>query len=311
MGLENIVIPSFVDIFLIILIAETFLGALTNVFIILVNVQAWMKGQTLNSSDHIVVALAFSNMGFSCVNAATTIFIVFFKEILFTNNSIFSIIYYIMSYTIFSSSWLNAWLCLFFFLKIISFKDGCLSWLKMNISSVVPWLILISQIISFVSCLPLIWTITEVYADNTTTVLATNQTTKLTGYQINTLYNLYSLVINCIVPFLVVMVTTGRIITSLCSHTRHMKDNMGESGGPSLKAHQTAARTMTSLLILYLIFYVVEVALGYLPMISPLYWVCFIAMASFSTVESILLIMGNSKLKQACEGILKHCRKTG
>ncbi|KAM8962434.1 taste receptor type 2 member 40-like [Pelodytes ibericus] len=308
MGLDNIVIPPFVDIFLIILMVEVIAGIFTNVFIMSVNIQAWASGQSLNSADHIVVSLALSNIGFSCMNAATIICVVFFCQTLFIDY-VFDIIYYTLTYTLYSSSWLNALLCLFFYLKILTFKKGFLAWLKMRTSTMVPWLIFLSQGISFVSCLPLVWSITKVY-DNATVALQANQTERITGYQISYLYNVFALTINCFVPFLVVMVTTAHIIASLCSHTRHMQQNMGESG-TNLKAHQGAARTMTSLLILYLIFYIVEVALGFLSMISPLYWVCFVIIVSFSTIESILLIMGNSKLKLACSKMLKHCKNKG
>ncbi|XP_056392736.1 taste receptor type 2 member 40-like [Hyla sarda] len=307
MGLDHIYIPPFVGTFLIILMIEIFTGVLTNVFIVVVNVHVWLRGQSLNSSDHLVVSLALSNFCFSCINASTIVCFIYFYDI-FLVDYVFYILYMIMTYSIFSSSWLSAWLCLFFCVKIITYQQGCMAWLKAKITSVVPWLILSSQVFSIASSLPVIWSFTKVYASNSTDQLETNGTSTVVGYKINQTYNLFSIFINCFVPFMVVMATTGRIIASLFSHARHMKQNM-EDHGPSLKAHQGAARTMMSLLILYLIFYVVELGLGFLSMMDPLYWVCFLLIFSFPTLQSVIFIAGNAKLKQTWLKILKSCIK--
>ncbi|KAM4023619.1 taste receptor type 2 member 39-like [Anomaloglossus baeobatrachus] len=305
MALDNFYIPSFVESFLIVLMIEICTGVFTNVFIVVVNFHDWLRGQGLNSSDHLVVSLALSNFCFSCINAATIVCAILFSSI-FLVDYVFYTLYSIMSYNIFSSSWLSAWLCLFFCVNIISFKHGCMARLKANITTVVPWLIFFSQVFSIVSSLPLIWTITKVFAPNSTN--ETNRTLRVIGYKINDTYNAFSLLINCFIPFIFVMVTTGRIIASLCAHARHMKQNMDDRG-PSLKVHQGAARTMMSLLILYLIFYVVEIGLGFLSMMDPLYWVCFLLIFSFPTLQSIIIMNGNSKLKQTFQKLLKICRK--
>ncbi|XP_040296078.1 taste receptor type 2 member 40-like [Bufo bufo] len=307
MGLEDFNIPKYLETFLIIFIIETFTGVLSNVFIVVVNFHDWLKGQSLNSSDQLVVSLALSNFCFACINAATIVCTFFFSNI-FLLDYVFYTFYMILSYSIFSSSWLSAWLCLFFCVKIISFKHGCMAWLKANITTIVPWLILVSQVFSIVSSLPLIWTITKVFASNSTDESEANGTSIFTGYKINATYNLFSLLINCFLPFLFVMATTGRIILSLYTHARHMKQNM-EDRGPSLKVHQGAARTMMSLLVLYLIFYVVELGIGFLSMMDPLYWVCFLLIVSFPTLQSIIFITGNAKLKQTCLKMLKNCGK--
>ncbi|XP_069841121.1 taste receptor type 2 member 40-like [Dendropsophus ebraccatus] len=335
MGLDHLYIPPFLGTFIIILMIEILAGVLTNVFIVVVNILDWLRGQSLNSSDQLVVSLALSNFCFSCINAATIMCFNFFFQIVLVDYVFYSL-YGILTYSIFSSSWLSAWLCLFFCVKIISFKQGCMAWLKVNIATVVPWLILLSQVFSIVSSLPFMWSFTIVYASNTTnesnetsTYLnesngtstsiketngtststdETNGTSTVIGYKINAVYNLSSLLINCFIPFMMVMATTGRIIASLCTHTRHMKQNM-EDHGPSLKAHQGAARTMMSLLILYFIFYLVELGLGFLSMMDPLYWVCFVLICSFPTIQSVIFIAGNAKLKQMWLKILKNCRK--
>lgn len=305
MGLDHIYVPSFVETFLVLFMFEIFTGVLTNVFIVVVNFRDWLRGQSLNSSDQLVVSLALSNFCFSCINAIIIVYIIFFSST-FLVDSVFYSLYTIMSYSIYSSSWISAWLCLFFCVKIISFKRGCMARLKATITTVVPRLIVLSQVLSIASCIPSIWAFTKVYASNSTN--EANKTSKIAGYQINGVYNLFCLFLNCCLTFMLVMATTGRIIASLRTHARHMKQNMDDRG-PSLKVHQSAARTMMSLLISYLIFYVVELGLGFLSMMDPLFWVCFLLIFSFPTLQSAIFIAGNAKLKQTCQKMLKSCAK--
>ncbi|XP_073491147.1 taste receptor type 2 member 40-like [Aquarana catesbeiana] len=308
MGLDNIVIPSYADIFFAIFVVEIIIGTFTNAFIILVNLRDWVKGQILNSSDRLVVSLALSNACFVFGNAASVVFYIYFTGLVFLDY-VFYTLYGVMMYTIFSSSWLSSWLCLFFFLKLITFKGGCFGWMKVKVESLVPWLIFSSQVISFFSSLPFIWTTTKVFSSNFTSLdLGANQTLKVIGYKINDSYIFFSLIVNCFVPFLIVTATTGRIIASLTLHAQHMKQNMEDSRGASLKVHRAAARTMSSLLLIYLIFYVVEIALGFLPMDSPMYWICYVLILVFPNLQSIILITGNSKLRQVWSDLM-NCKK--
>lgn len=308
MGLDNLVIPSYAEIFFAIFVVEIIIGTFTNAFIILVNLRDRLKGQVLNSSDRLVVSLALSNTCFVFANAASVVSYIYFTGVVFLDY-VFYTLYYVIMYTLFSSSWLSSWLCLFFFLKIITFKGGFFGWMKVKVESLVPWLIFSSQVISFIGSLPFIWTTTKVFSSNVTSLdLGANQTFKVIGYKVNDSYTFFSLIVNCFLPFLIVMGTTGRIIASLSLHAQHMKQNMEDSRGASLKVHRAAARTMLSLLVIYLIFYVVEIALGFLPMDSPMYWICFALILVFPNLQSIILITGNSKLRKVWSDLMS-CKK--
>ncbi|XP_063789009.1 taste receptor type 2 member 1-like [Pseudophryne corroboree] len=306
MGLDHIFVPTYVVGFFIVLIVEIIIGTLTNGFIVFVNFHDWLRGKPLNTSDQLVVSLALSNTCASCANAAIIVCAVYYTDI-FLVYYVFCTLYSIMSYCIFSSSWLSAWLCLFFCLKIISFKSGCFAWMKTKVATIVPWLILLSQVLSFCLSIPFFFSFTQVFEPNSTAETGTNYTSGVVvGYEMNSLYNFISMFVNCFIPFLIVMITTGRIIASLHNHARHMRQNMEDDRGPSVKAHQGAARTMMSLLFLYLIFYVVELGIGFLTMLNPIFWICFVLIFSFPTVQSFIVIMGNVKLKQMCLKLLKN-----
>ncbi|OCT64609.1 hypothetical protein XELAEV_18045708mg [Xenopus laevis] len=105
------------------------------------------------------------------------------------------------------------------------------------------------------------------------------------------------------------MVTTSLNIASLYKHIRCMQKNMGEFGGPNLKIHQRTVLTMTLLLIFYLLSYGLLLGSNFFLKIELLMRVYSMARCLFSPIQSIILIMGNSRLKQTCVNILNSCRK--
>ncbi|OCT61884.1 hypothetical protein XELAEV_18047914mg [Xenopus laevis] len=214
-------------------------GMLTNMFIMSTNFHSWMKGQNLNPSDLFIVALAFSNLVFPVSTGVWTIYFQFTTREVFKDYH-FYVYNSAMVYALFCNSWLSACLCFFSFVKVSNFKPGFLARLKSKINTLVPRLILGAQVFSILNSLFYMLTFFE--------------TSSTTGDRIDTFYNIFFLLLSCYIPFLIIVVTTSLIITSLYKHTRHMQQNMGEFGGPSLKSHQRAARTMASFLIIYVFF---------------------------------------------------------
>eukprot|EP00079_Xenopus_tropicalis_P030308 XP_012826170.1 PREDICTED: taste receptor type 2 member 8-like [Xenopus tropicalis] len=284
-------------------IALSLVGIVINMFIISVNFHSWIKGQSMNPSDLLIVSLAFSNMVFSVTDGVYTICILVipFGDV---EDQLY-LLYIVMVYVLFCNSWLSACLCFYYFVKISNVKPGYLARLKSKINTLVPRLILVAQGFSILNSLFYMPVFFKENVEN-----PTNQTQKITTYRTDDFYNVFFLLINCYIPFLVIVVTTSLIIASLYKHTRHMQQNMGEFGGPSLKIHQRAARTMTSLLILYLLFYVVVLGSSLLIKNELLSWVYYLVGCTFSPIQSIILIMGNTRLKKTFVNMLNSCRKT-
>uniref|UniRef100_F7D474 Taste receptor type 2 n=1 Tax=Xenopus tropicalis TaxID=8364 RepID=F7D474_XENTR len=284
-------------------IALSLVGIVINMFIISVNFHSWIKGQSMNPSDLLIVSLAFSNMVFSVTDGVYTICILVipFGDV---EDQLY-LLYIVMVYVLFCNSWLSACLCFYYFVKISNVKPGYLARLKSKINTLVPRLILVAQGFSILNSLFYMPVFFKENVEN-----PTNQTQNITTYRTDDFYNVFFLLINCYIPFLVILVTTSLIIASLYKHTRRMQQNMGEVGGPSLKIHQRAARTMTSLLILYLLFYVVVLGSSLLIKNELLSWVYYLVGCTFSPIQSIILIMGNTRLKKTFVNMLNSCRKT-
>ncbi|MEE6511830.1 hypothetical protein FKM82_018651 [Ascaphus truei] len=280
--------------------AEIAAGILSNAFIVCVNSLDWINGKRLNSCDLNMFALGLSNVGHSCFSGLF-IFSNFLYPQIYMVDYVFEAVYVLIIFSGLSSSWLTACLCLFYCVKIIHFKSGPLAWLKMKIDTALPWLILVAEVISFTCSVSGIWAFTKLFPKNYTTALTGNISTNAVLFKKNTCYIISSLIPSILLPFLIVLGTTIGIMWSLCRHTNQMEQNMAVSSS-SLKVHRRAACTMMGLLLVYLSFYVAQVVLtiGIMSVMRTEYWGTFILVLAFSPVQSVLLILGNSKLKQNC-----------
>ncbi|OCT61883.1 hypothetical protein XELAEV_18047913mg [Xenopus laevis] len=289
------------------IIALSILGILTSMFIMSVNFQSWIKGQNLNPTDLLNVALAFCNMVFSVSNYAfiTCIFFItcwVFEYQVYVEN-------YCFAYSLFCNSWLSSCLCFFYFVKVNNFKPGYLAWLKLRINTLVPRLILGTQVFSVLNSLLYLLGFSDENVENSAVPLVTNQTAIITDYRTCIYFYIFLLFINCCIPFLIILVTTSLNISSLYNHICRMQKNLGEFGGPSMKIHQRTVLTMTLLLIFYMLFYAVVLGYSFFLNTELFIWVYYTALSFFPPLQSIILIMGNSRLKQTCVNILNSCRK--
>ncbi|MEE6511831.1 hypothetical protein FKM82_018652, partial [Ascaphus truei] len=293
-------VGTHIYVFYAIYAAEIAAGILSNAFIVCVNSLDWINGKRLNSCDQIMFALGLSNAGHSSI-CGLFISSSFLYPQIYMVDYVFQLVYVLIIFSGLSSSWLTVSLCLFYCVKIIHFKSGPLAWLKMKIDTVMPWLILVAEVISFTCSLPGIWAFNKQFPKNYTTALTGNISTNAVVFRKNTQYVISALMPSIVPPFLIVLVTTVCVIWSLCRHTCQMEQNMAVSSS-SLKVHRRAAFTMMGLLLLCLSFYVAQViiTIDILKVRSAEYWGTFILVSAFSPVQSVLLILGNSKLKQNC-----------
>ncbi|KAG8433423.1 hypothetical protein GDO86_017632 [Hymenochirus boettgeri] len=293
MGSDNIILPA-------IMIVNYILGLVPNVFIFSVNFQHWMKRERLSSADQIMVGLAFCGMIYSCVNCAAC-FISIFPPGMSSVTNIPYILGFFALYTCYSNAWLGTCLCFFFYVKIINFEHRFLSWLKMKIDTLVPWMILVSEVVSIFSSLLYTFTCIGVNIGNSSSTA--NQAPDFilnpcgTGYKI----------INFYIPIVISTVITSHIIVSLYKHTHRMSQNMGDGGGTSLEVHKRAACTLTSLVVFYITVYgLVMVSVVYKSFI--LGGVLNVTTSMLSVVLPIILIRGSTRLKQTCVKIFHILR---
>ncbi|KAG8433424.1 hypothetical protein GDO86_012093 [Hymenochirus boettgeri] len=296
MGWDIITLPT-------ILIVDYISGLVSNVFILSVHFHCWLKGETLSSSDLIIVGLAFSSIIYSLVKCSTCI-ILFYSPGMSSLRPIIYTLCFTSIYSFYSSTWLGTCLCFFFYVKIINFQSRFFSWLKMKIDTLVPWMIFAAEVFSVFNSLLYIFTYLDVNPVNSTDPFFSSQISSCrTTYSFNPSFQ----IINTFIPILIATVTTSHIIVSLYKHIHRMRQNIGDGDGPSLKVHKRAAFTMFHLLVFYITVYGITV--GFVtPQGGVLGWILYILSSLYAFVQSIILILGNNRLLQTCVKILNRLR---
>ncbi|KAM4637029.1 taste receptor type 2 member 40-like [Discoglossus pictus] len=264
----------------------------------------WLKTRGINSSNLIIDCIGFSNIFLQAS-------LLLNESLYFLFNSFYSqhwVVKSILAVTIslsFSSLWFCTCLCFYYCVKIINLNAGFFHKLKTYVSTMVPWLLLVSVTLSWVVGLTSYW---DLSAESSIAANASGNSTSLSTYSFKSrcscLFQIYMVI--SAVAFTIIVSTVVAIITSLCKHMRRMKKNTEGFGKASLDSHLAAAKTVTSLLVIYVTFYGAQNIMFSMPtsMSSAVFSICIIVVASFPSVNALVLIMGNRKLKNVLKQLL-------
>ncbi|KAM4632118.1 taste receptor type 2 member 43-like [Discoglossus pictus] len=189
------------------------------------------------------------------------------------------------------SFWLDAWICSFYCVTIVNFKNHIMTSLKMRLSSVVTKLLMVTVLGNVIISVPAIWN----PPPSTKQMGTTNQTTHYLTY------NSFITISGCVLPFILTITSFGFTLASLLGHVRRIKLNESTSIAPQLEAHYRACRTMKLLVICLMAFNLTEIIDWFDPHNNKLEKkVITSAMEGlYSTAQSIIVISGSSKLKAA------------
>ncbi|KAE8578515.1 hypothetical protein XENTR_v10023613, partial [Xenopus tropicalis] len=270
-------------------------GAFTNAYISFVILLDYFKTQTMSTSNKILLALSLSNVFLSLILFVSAVS-VFWPEI-YADYYVKAYIFALLLFGICSSVWNTTCLCVFYFLKIINFGSGILAFFKIKINVMVPWFIFFSEALSlgcsFITLLPSVNSPGS--SSNTSLVYSLNSTSvdiaSIPGFMKVTF-------IVAFVPLLIMLVTTFSTMGSLYLHSRRM-ENTGTSS--SVAPHRSAVFMMAWLLLLYAVVFVALFTYFFKLFDSKSfgYWITYMLLYSFTLVQSIVLILGNPKLKEA------------
>ncbi|XP_056392734.1 taste receptor type 2 member 8-like [Hyla sarda] len=296
--------------FIVILSLETIYGLSSNFFIIFFIFFFHAKGLDKSVSNKIILALSISNILYTCVSYIN-ILLFYINPIVFLETSITPAVYVFAMFIITSSSWLTACLCVFYFLKINTFRSGFLSQLKMKVSSAIPWMILMSELVSVLTATLNILEFIQKDDPPKNISLVQLAMMKVSSNGVFS-SNLYISFVSSCLPFLISVGTTGVTVWSLNKHSKKMeKKHTQSSAGVNMKAYKNTIRNMIRLLIFYGIFYV-TLFLFYFNLFSANstgFWLFLLVTFLYAPVQSTILIFANAKLKKAWMKIF-HCNVT-
>ncbi|KAM5140429.1 taste receptor type 2 member 40-like [Mantella aurantiaca] len=277
---------------------------ISNTFILTVHFLDWLKTRKLNSCDLIINCIVTINI---ILQASVTLHEILFLMFLefYIETSLASSVIAIMSSLTFSSLWCATSLCFYYCVKIVNFNGALFYKIKANIIVMVPWLLVLSCVISWTIGLTAFGDIYIRSSPNFVNEIWNTSSIALSfASRCNCLFHVYTFV--SAFAFFIISITAGAIIVSLCNHMKQIAKNSEGFGNTRLTSLKSAAQTVTSLLILYLVLF------GSLNIIfngtnngsSLIVDIFFAVAASCPTINAIVLINGNRKLSNTLKHLL-------
>ncbi|XP_075687761.1 taste receptor type 2 member 40-like [Rhinoderma darwinii] len=285
---------------LVILLLEATTGLLSGLFIIVCLSAKVFQRTNMRSYSQLMIPLNVSIMCYNFLLSINYIISLLCPELL-RMASFFCVSMYMMLYSITSSLWLAAGLCVFYFIKILPSQPGVLTTLKSRIGAIVWWLIFTAEVVSLGGSFLLIL-IYNPQQNQMNSSLTEDLKEDRSAQKMN--FTSIVLVLNWL-PFLIIMATTIGSVRFLKLYNHQIEKNMATSGNTSVRDYGAVIKTMTGLLVLFTFVFLCMIILS-LDVVSYLtsgYWLCVMFIFSFSGLLSALFIYGNPKLKEVFKQI--------
>ncbi|XP_004626120.1 taste receptor type 2 member 13-like [Octodon degus] len=287
--------------FTFIIVVQFIIGNLSNGFIVLINFIVWVNKRKLSSVDQILMLLAISRIGL-------------IWEILvswFQSAYLFPQQQQLLEFSVYSwillnhfSLWLATVLSIFYLLKIASFSSPIFLYLKWRVKKVILIILLGSLVLLFLNGMQ----ISIKFED------------WKHGYERNTTWNftarenimvakliLFNMTMFSLTPYILTLIFSLLLISSLWKHLQKMKLNSKQHRDPKTEAHINALKIVVSFLLLYTSYFLSLLVswLSYIHNIELIQLFSATTGLIYPSSHSLVLILGNSKLRQAFLCILK------
>nr|XP_003466762.1 taste receptor type 2 member 1-like [Cavia porcellus] len=280
----------------IIAVTQFLTGVLTNGFIVVVNVVDFVKHRQMAPLDLLLSCLVISRISLQLI-----MFLAYLFFLSIIKQSQFAHYYLLFVFVNIWGLWLATWLGVFYCVKISTIPHPVF-WLKKRISRLVPWLILGSTLYASMGT-----AIHRLYALSTTKTSFSNfLSTNATQAKATDSVALYILAFHLTVPFIVFLIAVLLLIFSLGRHAQHMRTMATRYSDSHKATHISALLSILSFLILYFSHYAVAI-LKFFQFVqdgSFFFMFCTLVAGTYPSIHSVILILGNSKLKQAVNKFL-------
>ncbi|NXH46917.1 T2R40 protein, partial [Dicaeum eximium] len=203
--------------------------------------------------------------------------------------------------------WFGAWLSVFYCIKVGSFTHSFFIWLKLRIARLVPWILLASWFCSVAAAIPYAWRVYRVH-NFTAPLSMTNSSVMRTARKDSLALLSYICNAGIGLPLILSVISSILLIQSLCVHNRRMQNNASGFRDPSLEAHMKAIKSVCSLLIFYVTYFIAFTFLLYdfFLHLSTSKAICIAIMAACPTGHTMVLIWSNPKFQELPARIWHH-----
>ncbi|XP_003934559.2 taste receptor type 2 member 9 [Saimiri boliviensis] len=298
--------PSTIEAIYIILIAgELTVGILGNGFIVLVNCIDWLKRRDVSLIDIILISLAISRICLLCVISLDGFFVLVFQDA-YENYNLLIIMDVVWTTANNSSLWFTSCLSIFYLLKIVNISHPFFFWLKLKINKVILGVLLGSFLISLIMSISVnIWY--HFFNANH----EENITQEFKVSKIPNAFKQITLNLGAMVPFIICLISFFLLLFSLVRHTKQIQLHATGFRDPSTEAHMRAMKAMIIFLLLLIVYYSVFLVITsstLIPQGKLVLMIGGIVTVIFPASHSLILIMGNSKLREAFLKMLRFVK---
>ncbi|XP_055971015.1 taste receptor type 2 member 8-like [Sorex fumeus] len=289
----------------IIMAGESIIGILANGYIGLIFWIDSVKKKKIPSFNYILTNLAVSRICLLFIIVVGDIVLILYPDF-YENVKLVIVLSVFWIFTNYSSLWFATCLNVFYLLKIANFSSPLFLWLKWRIDRATFWILLLGlAVCSLSSCLtaiPNFYKDSYGFTEHQRNVTEMFHVSEIEYLDPSDFFNLLA-----IVPIAVSLISFFLLILSLWRHIKQMKLNASGWRDPSTEAHITAMKNVTSFLFLLFLYYGACLLVTYSNLmrgniVSGLGKIIEIL---YPTGHSLILIIGNSKLKQAFVRILR------
>ncbi|XP_075718234.1 taste receptor type 2 member 9-like [Rhinoderma darwinii] len=300
----NVHIMEFLLQFIIslVLYIECFIGITLNITIVIAKYIKWRTLKSFQTCDKIL----------SCLAISRTLYLlneIIFEVILEINPwwlddiVVLSIIFSDIMFLYYTNLWFATVLCVFYCVKITSYNWKFLNFLKTKISTLVPWLLLTSLVISVIFSLPSGCYIYGLLPQNVDSELHDrdrniSKFVDNNGFDFHVLFWMFFT--GSIPSFLIFCVANCLLIHSLVTHTRRVRSSGSGFQSPNLDSHLSAVKSMSFFLLLQTLFFLcMIVSTSFLLIDSQvLFFINSIVMCCSPVLHSLYIILSSSEMKK-------------
>ncbi|XP_025851405.1 taste receptor type 2 member 42 [Vulpes vulpes] len=297
-------------IFLTLSTAEFIIGMLGNAFIGLVNCSEWVKNRKISLADFILICLAISRIAQLLVSLFES-FMMGLSPLFFSNYKLAKSITLLWRITHHLATWFSTCLSIFYLLKIAQFSHSLFLWLRWRMNRVVLAILVFSLFFLLFDFLML-----ETFNDLFSNVDAMDES-NLTLYinESKTFYvkTLILLSFSYFIPIILSLTSLLLLFLSLVKHIRNLQLNSMGSRDSSTQAHKKAVKMVMSFLFLFTVhFFSIQLSnwMFFLFWNKKITKFIMLAVYVFPSSHSLILILGNSKLRQTALKVLWHLKSS-
>ncbi|XP_036279898.1 taste receptor type 2 member 5 [Pipistrellus kuhlii] len=277
---------------MVVAVAEFLIGLIGNGVLVVWSFVEWVRKLKESSYNLIVLGLAGCRLLLQCLIMVDLMLFLIFKN--WARFRFLSIFWVVVSQ---ASLWFATFLSVFYCKKITTFEHSVCLWLKQRAYSLSAWCLLGCFLINLIIITNIGLKLQSSFQGNSSILYSLSDWQYLDILQLNAGSGF---------PCSVFLISSGMLIVSLYRHHKKMKFHTAGRNDARAKAHITVLKSLVCFLILYLVYIVASpysITSNSSPVNLTTIFISETLMAAYPSLHSVILIMGNPRIKQACQRI--------